>query len=46
VEKVYIGVDVGSVSIKVVAIDNDNNILFRSYVRNVGQPIDIVKEEL
>jgi len=46
VEKIYIGVDVGSVSIKVVAIDENNEVLFNSYVRNVGQPIDTVKDEL
>ncbi len=45
-EKIYIGVDVGSVSIKVVAIDENNEVLFNSYVRNVGQPIDTVKDEL
>jgi activator of 2-hydroxyglutaryl-CoA dehydratase len=46
VEKIYIGVDVGSVSINVVAIDENNEVLFKSYVRNVGQPIDTVKDEL
>jgi len=45
VEKIYIGVDVGSVSINVIAINENNELLFKSYVRNVGQPIDIVKGE-
>lgn len=42
---IYIGVDVGSVSVNVIAIDEHNEILFKSYTRNIGQPIDIVKGE-
>lgn len=42
---IYIGVDVGSVSVNVVAIDENSDILFKSYTRNIGQPIDVVKGE-
>ncbi len=42
----YIGVDIGSVSINVVAVDRDLGLLFKLYERNTGQPIEIVKESL
>jgi len=41
---IYIGVDIGSVSINIVAIDLNNELIFKLYKRNTGQPIDIVKE--
>ncbi len=43
-DKIYIGVDIGSVSINIVAVDAESNILFKLYKRNPGQPIDVVKE--
>ncbi|WAM34333.1 acyl-CoA dehydratase activase [Caldicellulosiruptor morganii] len=43
-KSIYIGVDVGSVSTNVVAIDRDVNVLFKTYIRTNGQPIDSVKE--
>lgn len=43
-KSIYIGVDVGSVSTNVVAIDKDVNVLFKTYIRTNGQPIDSVKE--
>ncbi len=43
-KEIYIGVDVGSVSTNVVAIDRNVNVLFKTYIRTNGQPIDSVKE--
>ncbi len=40
----YIGVDVGSVSTNVVAIDDNNKILFHYYTRTSGQPIESIKK--
>jgi predicted CoA-substrate-specific enzyme activase len=45
-KNIYIGVDVGSVSVNVVAIDEEDDLLFKSYTRNIGQPVDIVKSEI
>ncbi|MEZ0537515.1 acyl-CoA dehydratase activase [Caldicellulosiruptoraceae bacterium PP1] len=44
--EIYIGIDVGSVSTNVIAIDKDVNVLFKTYIRTNGQPIDSVKEGL
>jgi predicted CoA-substrate-specific enzyme activase len=41
--KIFIGVDVGSVSTNVVALDESENILFKYYIRTNGQPMDVVK---
>lgn len=43
---IYIGVDIGSVSINIVAMAENEEILFKLYQRNSGQPVDIVKEGL
>jgi len=40
----YIGIDVGSVSTNVIAIDDSNTVLFHYYVRTNGQPIDSIKK--
>jgi len=45
-KSIYIGIDVGSVSTNVIAIDKDVNVLFKSYIRTNGQPIESVKEGL
>ncbi len=42
----YIGVDIGSVSINVIAIDREMELLFKLYERNTGQPVEIVKDAL
>ncbi len=44
--KVFVGVDVGSVSTNVVAIDGENNILSSQYLRTNGQPIDAARKGL
>ena len=42
----YVGIDVGSVSTNVVAIDEQNEVLFHFYVRTNGQPIESIKKGL
>ncbi|PUU87024.1 MAG: CoA-substrate-specific enzyme activase [Halanaerobium sp.] len=42
----YLGVDIGSVSINIVAIDEENELVFKLYTRNSGNPIELVKEGL
>ncbi len=41
---IFKGVDIGSVSINIVAIDSNNKVVFKLYKRNTGQPVDVVKE--
>lgn len=42
----YLGVDVGSVSCNVIAIDETGKLLAKTYIRTHGQPIDAVKQGL
>ncbi|MBN1693122.1 MAG: hypothetical protein JW845_06160 [Dehalococcoidales bacterium] len=42
----YIGVDIGSISTNVVAIDKDNKVLARRYLMTASQPIEAVKRGL
>ena len=42
-EKVYLGVDIGSISTKGVIIDNRDNILVSEYLYTEGDPINAVK---
>ncbi|MFA5048114.1 MAG: acyl-CoA dehydratase activase [Patescibacteria group bacterium] len=41
--KAYLGIDVGSVSCNVVAIDQHGKLLFKKYIRTQGQPIQAIK---
>ncbi len=41
---VFIGIDAGSTTCKVVAIDNEGNLLYQNYKSNNGTPVDTVKE--
>ncbi len=41
--KVFIGVDVGSVSTNVVVVDSHVNVLFDEYIRTNGQPLESIK---
>lgn len=41
---IYIGIDTGSVSTNVIAVDKDINVVFSRYIRTKGQPINSVKE--
>ena len=45
-KKFYIGIDVGSVSTNVVAVDHNFNVLSKQYIRTSGQPIESVKQGL
>ena len=44
--KVYVGIDVGSVSTNVVGIDKDFQVIFNYYARTNGQPLETIKEGL
>jgi len=39
----YLGIDVGSVTLKFVLMDNDQRVLSQVFMRNQGSPIDSVK---
>ncbi|MGM0421053.1 MAG: acyl-CoA dehydratase activase [Bacillota bacterium] len=45
-KKLYIGVDIGSVSINIVGLDENKDMQFKLYKRNPGQPVEVVKEGL
>lgn len=40
----YLGIDVGSVTTKLVVIDGEDNIIFEDYIRNEGGPIGALQE--
>lgn len=42
--KIYVGIDTGSVSTNVVALNEENEVVFSRYIRTKGQPINSVKE--
>lgn len=42
--KIYIGIDTGSVSTNVIALDENCEVIFERYIRTKGQPINSVKE--
>ena len=44
--EVFVGIDVGSVSTNVVAIDRENNIFASYYLRTNGQPIEAARKGL
>jgi predicted CoA-substrate-specific enzyme activase len=44
--KTYLGVDVGSVTTKLVVLDDDYNLLSSLYLRTRGKPIDVVQKGL
>ena len=43
---VHIGIDSGSTTIKLVVIDQNANILFKSYRPNLGNPVPLVRDTL
>ncbi|OHD81010.1 MAG: 2-hydroxyglutaryl-CoA dehydratase [Spirochaetes bacterium RIFOXYB1_FULL_32_8] len=45
-KKVYLGVDVGSISINLLVIDSNDTVLFDSYIRGQGNPIAAVQKGL
>jgi predicted CoA-substrate-specific enzyme activase len=44
--KVFLGIDVGSVSTNLVLLDEDNQVMAFEYLRTRGQPIQVVQEGL
>jgi len=44
--KAYLGIDVGSVTTKLVLLDESNEILASVYLRTQGNPVDMIKEGL
>lgn len=44
--EVYMGIDIGSVSLKIVLIDEDRNIIEKLWLRNQGSPIESSKTGL
>jgi predicted CoA-substrate-specific enzyme activase len=42
-KKVFMGIDIGSVSLKIALIDEQNNIVEKLWLRNQGSPIDSSK---
>ncbi len=44
--KIYLGIDVGSVSTKLVAIDQEGRLLAKTYALHHGKPLESVKEGL
>ncbi|TET52340.1 MAG: hypothetical protein E3J58_00225, partial [Actinomycetota bacterium] len=40
----YIGIDVGSISTNVVAIDSNNKLIAKKYLRTAGRPIEAVRK--
>jgi predicted CoA-substrate-specific enzyme activase len=45
-EKLLLGIDVGSVSVKLILLSPGKEILYHSYTRSEGQPLKVVKDEL
>lgn len=45
-KKAYVGIDVGSVSTNVIAVDEDNKLVFKYYARTNGQPLETIKNGL
>lgn len=44
--KLFVGVDVGSVSTNLVVLDETGDLLFRKYYRNDGQPLQMIQAGL
>jgi len=42
--KVYLGIDIGSISTNLAVIDENGNLLSKSYLMTAGRPIDAVKQ--
>ena len=45
-EETYLGIDVGSTSINLVLINKSQQVVYYSYVKTLGKPLDIVRTEL
>lgn len=42
----YLGIDAGSTTTKLVLIDENNQLLYSYYVSNLGNPIEVVRQQL
>lgn len=42
----YLGIDAGSTTSKIILLDEDNNIRYHFYDNNKGKPLDVVVEQL
>jgi predicted CoA-substrate-specific enzyme activase len=40
----YLGIDVGSVSTNLVLLDSQDNLVYRDYLRTMGQPINVIQQ--
>ena len=45
-EDTYLGIDVGSTSINLVLINKNHQVIYYSYVKTLGKPLDIVQVEI
>jgi predicted CoA-substrate-specific enzyme activase len=45
-ENVFLGIDVGSVSTNIVGLDEQGTIVFSKYLRNDGQPLQVIQDGL
>ena len=45
-EETYLGIDIGSTSINLVLINRNREVVYYSYVKTLGRPLDIVRREL
>jgi predicted CoA-substrate-specific enzyme activase len=45
-EKVFLGIDVGSVSTNIVGLDEQGTIVISKYLRNDGQPLQVIQDGL
>ena len=45
-KKYYLGIDVGSVSTNLVLLDDQGSLVYRDYLKTMGQPIKVVQEGL
>ncbi len=43
---VYLGIDVGSISTNLVAVDEDGEVVAREYLRTAGRPLEAVRDGL
>ncbi|HEY4482304.1 MAG TPA: hypothetical protein VI489_05585, partial [Candidatus Brocadiaceae bacterium] len=41
-----LGIDIGSISVKLVIIDESKNIIEKRYIRSKGQPLFVLKEAI
>jgi len=45
-KSIFLGIDVGSVSMNIVAIDDNAEVIFDLYTRTNGQPLEVIKKGL